>query len=297
MLNKVALKIIGLRIIICLMLIAGAAQQTSAQSRDTITILFPFDKAVLTSTAKEEMDQFVANYKLSSLSSPLIVRGHCDAIGSLDYNDQLSNRRVKAVLQYLLATGLPDTLIAAAHGLGEREPLNENRTAGQRQQNRRVEIIWSGTPVTVPATVQPVPVDTIPTLTQETIRTVEEGQTLRLRNINFYGGSHRFLPQSAPALKELLAIMKDNPTLVVEIQGHICCLPGSTRDGFDFDVNDYNLSHNRARAVYEYLRSNGISADRMSYKGFAGRVPLVYPEYTEEDRTTNRRVEIKIIRK
>ena len=35
----------------------------------------------------------------------------------------------------------------------------------------------------------------------------------------------------------------------------------------------------------------------MSFKGFAGRFPLVYPEYTEEDRTSNRRVEVKIVKK
>jgi hypothetical protein len=35
----------------------------------------------------------------------------------------------------------------------------------------------------------------------------------------------------------------------------------------------------------------------MTYVGLAGRVPFVYPERSEEDKTLNRRVEIKIIKK
>ena len=284
--------------LICsLLLTCCIAKSLLAQQSDTVKVFFPFDKAELTTIAKEEINRFVFNYKAGSPASSLNIRGHCDAIGPHAYNDQLSNRRADVVRNFLLAQGIPDIAISLTKGYGEREPLSNNVTAAGRQENRRVEIIWNAVQTVVTDTMPPAPRDTIPILTQETIRTVEEGQTLRLQNINFYGGRHTFLPQSEPALKELLTIMKNNPTLVIEIQGHICCLPGTTTDGFDYDANNSLLSHNRARAVYEFLYKNGIEANRMSYKGFAGRIPLVYPEYTEEDRTANRRVEIKIVRK
>jgi outer membrane protein OmpA-like peptidoglycan-associated protein len=49
--------------------------------------------------------------------------------------------------------------------------------------------------------------------------------------------------------------------------------------------------------VYEYLADNGIERERMTYKGYAGTKRLVEDEYTEADRTLNRRVEIKIVKK
>jgi len=140
------------------------------------------------------------------------------------------------------------------------------------------------------------PKDTIHYFSEKNLDSVREGETLRLKNINFYGGRHLFLPQSMPALNELLQIMKDHPSLVIEIQGHICCLWGE-RDGMDFDTNEPYLSRNRARAVYEYLAAGGIDRKRMSYVGFAGKKPFVYPERSEADKTLNRRVEIRIVKK
>lgn len=281
----------------CFLIVLIMTLLVNAQGNDTVTVYFPFDQAELTEAGTATIDQFVQAYKNGTGYASLEVRGHCDAIGSDTYNDQLSERRVDVVLRYLRQQDIPDSVIRFSKGYGERAPQDDNSTAAGRQQNRRVEIIWQEpTTGVLPPPKYEKPQDTIPELTQETIKTVQEGQTLRLRNINFYGGSHRFLSQAEPALNELLTVMKNNPTLVIEIQGHICCLPGS-RDGFDFDSNDWNLSLNRARAVYDFLYKNGIDASRMSYKGFAGRVRLVYPEVTEADRTTNRRVEIKIIKR
>jgi len=90
--------------------------------------------------------------------------------------------------------------------------------------------------------------------------------------------------------------MAENPTLEIEIHGHICCMAGP-EDGLDIDTKTEDLSVNRARAIYEYLIKNGIEPQRLKYKGFGHSRPLIYPEDTEERRTTNRRVEIKIVKK
>ncbi len=280
----------------CIITLLLLSYQARTQQPDTVSVYFSFDKADLTEAASSALNQFLQTYKNGAVYTPLELRGHCDAMGSDAYNDDLSNRRVASVLRYLQQQGVPDSVISLSKGYGERVPVSDNQTAEGRQLNRRVEVIWRTPDLSSVPPPANQPKDTIPVLTQETIKTIKEGQTLRLRNINFHGGSHRFLPEAQPALNELLTVMKDNPTLVIEIQGHICCLPGST-DGFDYDASDYNLSYNRARAVYDFLNKNGIDANRMTYRGFAGRVPLVYPEYTEEDRTTNRRVEIKIIQR
>ena len=126
--------------------------------------------------------------------------------------------------------------------------------------------------------------------------TTKKGSNIILKNMNFIGGRHYLLEQSLPALTELLNALTDHPSLEIEIDGHICCTFGN-EDGIDLDTNTPDLSVNRAKAIYEYLISKGISPARLSYKGFGHRQPLVYPEDTEDKRTMNRRVEIKIIKK
>jgi outer membrane protein OmpA-like peptidoglycan-associated protein len=62
------------------------------------------------------------------------------------------------------------------------------------------------------------------------------------------------------------------------------------------EVDDISLK--RAKTVYNFLLSNGISADRITYKGFASSRPIYpLPEKNEEERVANRRVEILIIEK
>jgi outer membrane protein OmpA-like peptidoglycan-associated protein len=98
-------------------------------------------------------------------------------------------------------------------------------------------------------------------------------------------------------LEELLAVMKKNKTLKIQVQGHICCLPGNV-DGLDEETGTNNLSELRAKAVWEYLIKNGIEETRVSYIGFGHNQPIYpYPEKTELEKTLNRRVEIKILSK
>ncbi|MBC8884372.1 OmpA family protein [Flavobacterium piscinae] len=114
------------------------------------------------------------------------------------------------------------------------------------------------------------------------------GEFLKLKGLNFYNMSDVILPDSRPILEELLQIMKDNPTLKIEIQGHICCK--------EIEVEDISIK--RAKTVYNYLLSNGISESRISYKGFASTRPIYpLPEKNEEERVANRRVEILILEK
>ena len=63
-------------------------------------------------------------------------------------------------------------------------------------------------------------------------------------------------------------------------------------------TSEYNksLSHNRAKAVYEYLIEKGIAANRLSYKGYGESKPIDTNE-TDEGRANNRRTEFKVIEK
>jgi len=67
------------------------------------------------------------------------VGGHCDSDGSDAYNLKLSDRRAKAVRDYLVKMGVPATRMTA-RGYGESQPVEDNATKEGRAANRRVEL-------------------------------------------------------------------------------------------------------------------------------------------------------------
>ncbi|HEY0635272.1 MAG TPA: OmpA family protein [Gammaproteobacteria bacterium] len=81
----------------------------------------------------------VADVLQSDAKQTIRVVGHTDSAGSDDYNQGLSERRAKAVGNYLIAQGVPESQITT-EGRGESEPRASNNTAEGRTQNRRVEI-------------------------------------------------------------------------------------------------------------------------------------------------------------
>jgi len=121
----------------------------------------------------------------------------------------------------------------------------------------------------------------------EGMKTIKVGDKLRLKNLNFYNRSGRMVKSSIPIVEELLKIMQENPNLKIEIQGHICCQIGT-------DLEDVAML--RAKAVYDFLKSNGINKNRLKYKSFGSSLPLYpVPEKSEWEKDQNRRVEILIL--
>lgn len=257
------------------------------------TVLFDFDKADLTSPARSTLDSLLRQPLFSGKKIKLF--GHTDSVGSYSYNDILSRKRVLAVHEYLFNHGFPKNNIEL-EALGKRQPLNENADDDQRHANRRVEILIPEIQ-TPPKNEVVTEISKPRTLSEKITDTATRtGTNIILHNLNFIGGRHVLLPQSEPVLTELLTVMKSNPNLVIQIHGHVCCARGS-EDGLDIETNTLDLSVNRAKEVYDYLVQNGINPSRLSYKGFGHQHPLVYPEDTEEKRITNRRVEIRIVKK
>ena len=66
-----------------------------------------------------------------------VVEGHTDATGADAYNQSLSERRAKSVMEYLQAKGIGDTRMTPV-GYGESKPVADNATKAGRAENRRV---------------------------------------------------------------------------------------------------------------------------------------------------------------
>jgi outer membrane protein OmpA-like peptidoglycan-associated protein len=102
--------------------------------------------------------------------------------------------------------------------------------------------------------------------------------------INFEPGTDNLLHSSTPILIKLKTLLELDPGLIIQLNGHVCC------------DNDQVLSEKRAERVKSYLIENGISAKRMSCRGFSNSQPLV-EESSEENMAINRRVEVVFSRK
>lgn len=112
------------------------------------------------------------------------------------------------------------------------------------------------------------------------------GDKLKIDNLNFVINTFAVVNESRSKLYELLLVMQNNPKLKIELQGHLCCM---TKDRVD-------LSTQRAKAISNFLRQNGIESSRVAYKGFGVSQPLfAIPEKDEAERAANRRVEILIV--
>lgn len=282
----------------------------SAQTKHKHRVYFAFDSSDLDESSKLRLDSLIDIGYIRELT----IQAHCDSFGSISYNEVLSLKRATAVKQYLLMKGIPSENIKVS-AFGERQPLNSNATKTERALNRRAELVFLTKPTVEVAKEDTMTTDSIfdtpvkqeasteladnkVLITDSTEIKIEDigiGSGFRLENLNFYGGRHILLPQSYKSLDLLLKTLKANPGLELEIQGHICCLSGNV-DGRDHGTGTNDLSVNRAKAIYDYLIRKGIKAKRLSYVGFGAGRKLV-PERTEDDMTTNRRVEFKVIKK
>lgn len=84
----------------------------------------------------------VSDFMKQNPETKLIVEGHTDSVGSETTNESLSQRRADAVKAALMSRGVQADRIETI-GRGEGFPVASNDTQAGRQQNRRVEIIFS----------------------------------------------------------------------------------------------------------------------------------------------------------
>jgi len=101
-------------------------------------VLFDIDSAALKDPAKETLGQ-MADVMIRYPENDILVKGHTDNTGLEKYNQELSERRAKAVKNYLIGSGISGQRITSI-GFGETMPISSNDTAEGRQENRRVEI-------------------------------------------------------------------------------------------------------------------------------------------------------------
>ncbi|KQR94937.1 hypothetical protein ASG01_03475 [Chryseobacterium sp. Leaf180] len=260
----------------------------SVNAQTMSSIYFKHNSAELNAVSKQKLDS------ISRLKSKfkLKIYGNCDTSGNIELNQKLSEKRVLAVSNYL-KNRLSDNLkIVEEKGFGDQKPINDNSVEELRAKNRRVDVFIEKVFMPHEKILRKTP----PSFVKTSIEMMKVKDTFLLPTVHFIGGRSVWLPEGKTELQKVLTVLKNNPTIKIELQGHICC-DYENFDGEDLDLKTYNLSFTRADAIRQYLLKAGIDGNRVVAKGFGHLNPLVYPEKTEADFAKNRRVEIVILEK
>lgn len=118
------------------------------------------------------------------------------------------------------------------------------------------------------------------------------GTKIEIKNIHYNFDKANIRADAAKILDETVRIMRDNPTLIIEM--------GSHTDSRGSDIYNIDLSQRRAQSAVNYLVSRGIARSRMTAKGY-GETELLNRckngvKCSPAEHQANRRTEFKIVK-
>jgi len=163
-----------------------------------------------------------------------------------------------------------------AGGCAKKELVKEDETLAQKE------------PVaTAPVAPEPVPVTKEPVVKEETVKTTSVETISPFDTIYFDFDSYVLRQDARDSLDKNYDWMKNNMSATVRLEGH-CDERGS---------DEYNiaLGEKRAKAAHKYLKTRGVSEDRLSVISYGKEKPAE-PGHNEEAWAKNRRVEFIIVK-
>ena len=300
----------------CFFIVLLFTVQSYGQEKQFI-VFFDFNKDVPNESSQNKIDMWVLENKNIEITR---VFGYCDSVDDSKYNKDLAMRRVNSLMSFFKSNAVRINDKVELKSFGKDFKYSKNQS-----DNRKVEVFYNlvkdnlakiETTKTLPKTpfsnksdkqlVKQVTtenkendileIEDLEVLVEKEKATLASkfdkakvGDLVRISNINFFFNSEKVMEQSFPLLDELFDIMLNNPTLTIEIHGHICCNP---------NPNDTKLSFRRALVILKYLTKRGIAVNRLAFKGYGSNDPIYkVPERNEQERAANRRVEILIVAK
>jgi OOP family OmpA-OmpF porin len=106
-----------------------------------LKVEFDFDSARIREESFGLLNELAKALKSDSLRGrKVVLAGHCDIVGTDEYNQKLSERRAASVKTYLAEKGGVDPGTIRTVGYGKSRPLVPNTNPANRQRNRRVEV-------------------------------------------------------------------------------------------------------------------------------------------------------------
>ena len=139
----------------------------------------------------------------------------------------------------------------------------------------------------IPLTIIVDPKESVNNKIQRNILLTSTSRAIILDHLIFEMGRAVINSKSYQSLDEVVAMMKDNTKVVIQLEGHT--------DNLGNAEKNMKLSQDRVEAVKKYLVSKGIDKNRIKTKAFGGTQPLSN-DRTEEAKALNRRVEMRVLK-
>ena len=139
----------------------------------------------------------------------------------------------------------------------------------------------------MPRTIIVDPKEAVGNIIKRNIELTSLNSTIVLDHLIFELGKAVINSKSYPELDEVVAMMKENTKIVIQLEGHT--------DNRGDEKKNLELSQQRVDKIKSYLVSKGISQRRIKGKGYGGTRPIATND-SEEARKLNRRVEFRILK-
>ena len=226
------------------------------------------------------------------------IGGYTDNSGSTSKNIEISKKRAKFVYDHMIASGYSADRMTYK-GYGPSKPAFSNRYKSTREGNRRIEIkvvnktVHEGTQLVNEGVYDKA-------LTEEERERMnlsyffahqgEDGLgSVFIIDSLVFASSSAVIPTEGPGYENLMSLvshLNKNKGLKININGYT--------DASGIAEKNQALSEERAKAVYDFLIAQGISATRLAYKGHGADNPIA-PNRYKWGRDINRRIEIEFV--
>ncbi len=257
---------------------SGLAIATSFIEIDPI--YYPYDTWSISDNELVELEKIV---RIMRDNPGLVVEAgaHTDSKNREAYNQILSDKKAKTVVNYLVSRGINPIRISGK-GYGELRLVNrcisfaKDCSEEEHQANRRIEfMIVSGN-----------------YYPNGDMIDKNDAKFINTNPIYFDYDKSDIRKDAEYELKRVVNILRKNPNMIIEA--------GSHTDSNNTEAYNQKLSEERAKSVKGYLASYGINANRVRSKGY-GELQLVndcssFTKCTPEQHQANRRTEFKIVK-
>ncbi|GJM31675.1 MAG: hypothetical protein DHS20C18_06760 [Saprospiraceae bacterium] len=194
-------------------------------------------------------------------------------VNDCDGTEELAHTNIKGVFEVCLAMGCDFTITAEKDGYStEQTEISTVKMRGSRSMNIELSLTAKSNVVL-----------------KEPIR---KGTVIILENIYYDFNKSAIRKGAAPDLDALAKLMKQYPTLEVELGAHTDCR--------GTDAYNLELSLRRAESAKDFLVQKGIAANRMSVFGYGEAFPRNRcrdgVDCSEEEHQYNRRTEVKVLK-
>lgn len=288
-------------IALCLFINWGMlAKAQSTFQVDTFQLYYEIDVDQLSAQQSQSV-QLELQSKDSILSIQIIA--YADYLHHKAYNQKLSERRANKTKQVVLSSFTKPKLVKLV-AKGRQDERSASEILGN-SKNRRCDIVIKSTgkvveieaePVLEPVVLKEEKLSLKVNKTALKFQSLSVGEKFVIPNLLFYGSEHFVIPRSKPKMEEIYEALKANPSVNIEIHGHVCCVEEDL-DAWDKLLEVARLSETRAEYIYNFLVEKGIDKNRLSHKGFGASQKLFPKERNSEEKLQNRRIEILITKK